>query len=253
MESTFTVNSDQSETVKTHATCYENEDIKVIVSAASPNKSMDGSDTPYRTPLKSITELQKNNDQTNDEEFQTPAPHPKTFDQLNIKGSSSVRRSSMIHVRENRATELRRASIRKSMTKSESSSSNNYFTPKKPIGSSSLVKGVNSIVRVIGLKGDETPVSMRKGLDTTNLEKLAETPNKSFSHVIDGMNMFNVVTDEMKKVGPSTYLSQKFGTSNSPRRTPKKLFKTHKRQSLRSEVRCFAKIMDVNNFHLYHF
>lgn len=96
-----------------------------------------------------------------------------------------------------------------------------FITPKKPIPSTTMVKSVNAIIR------SECRESVAK----------RKTLGANFPNIIDNMNLFNVVTNEMKTVGAGAYIMNKFGaTTNSPKRTPKKILLKPKRLSPRSEV-----------------
>lgn len=132
--------------------------------------------------------------------------------------NNSKNRTSFIPVKPNRTSELRRASIVRSMSVSDESRPLQFITPKKPIVNTAMAKSVNAIIRSVNVQGK---FADRKSLGS------------NFPKIVDSMNLFNVVTDEMKAVGPSAYLLKKFGVTNSPKRTPKK----PKRLSLRSEVR----------------
>lgn len=84
-----------------------------------------------------------------------------------------------------------------------------------------MVKSVNAIIR----SECHEKLAKRKSLGA------------NFPNIIDNMKLFNVVTNEMKTVGPGAYILNKFGATNSPKRTPKKVVLKPKRLSPRSEVR----------------
>lgn len=140
-----------------------------------------------------------------------------------MKDTIKKRRSSFIPVKPNRTSELRRASIVRSLSVNDDSKSLQFITPKKPIPSTTMVKSVNAIVRSECRDKVTSKVANRKSLGA------------NFPNIIDNMNLFNVVTNEMKMVGPGAYIANKFGATNSPKRTPKKLLKP-KKLSPRSEV-----------------
>lgn len=145
------------------------------------------------------------------------------------ENTPAKRRSSLIPAKSNRASELRRrASIVRSMSVSDDLRQPQFFTPKKPIPSTTMVKSVNALMRSECLEKD---ASQSKSLA------------KKFPHIIGNLNLFNEVTNEMKMNGPNAYLLNKFGATNSPKRTPKNT--KPKRLSLRSEVRVVSNCQDL--------
>lgn len=148
-----------------------------------------------------------------------------------IGKDAAKKRTSFIPVKPNRTSELRRASIYRSKSVSDVLQPLQFITPKKPIPSTTMVKSVNAIIRSECRHNATSQKLARKSLGAA--------ASTNFPKMIDNLNLFNVVTDEMKMVGPSAYISNKFGQTNSPKRTPKKLLQKPKRLSLRSEVRTF--------------
>lgn len=136
--------------------------------------------------------------------------------------NAAKKRASIIPVKSNRTSELRRASIARSKSVGDDLKPLQFVTPKKPILSTAMAKSVNAIIR------SESSVHAKFG-DRKSLGSNLPT-------IIDNMNLFNVVTDEMKAAGPGAYILKKFGVTNSPKRTPKKVAVKPKRLSLRSEV-----------------
>lgn len=136
----------------------------------------------------------------------------------------------MLPVKENRTSELRRASIVKSLAISDDSKPLQFITPKKPIPSATMVKSVNAIMRSEGNVVSQN--AKRNTLGSTD-----------FPNILNKMDLFNVVTDVMKTVGPNKYIADKFSATKSPKRTPKKNLLKPKRLSLRSEVRFLLKIL----------
>lgn len=135
------------------------------------------------------------------------------------------RRSSYIPVKPNRTSELRRASIARS--KSIGHDLFQCHTPKnKILPSAAMAKSVSAIMRSES-RGDHHHRQSASWI----------AKRKSFPKMIDGLDLFNVVTNEMKSMGPSSYIQNKFGSArNSPKRTPKSALLKPKRLSLRSEV-----------------
>lgn len=139
----------------------------------------------------------------------------------------------MIPVKPNRTSELRRSMVR---SKSVSYEPVQYRTPKKL--NAAMAKGVDAVIR-----SESRPANKRPSL----------APRKSlganFPKMIDGLNLFNVVTDEMRAVGPMNYVQRFASATNSPKRTPKKALLKPKRLSLRSEVREFF-VSEIRAFFL---
>ncbi len=154
----------------------------------------------------------------------------------NVKNPSN-RRTSLIPVKSNRTSELRRASIVRSKSVSHDLTPFQCKTPKRPIPSASMAKSVNAMIRSESMyhsDGESLPARQRKSLGANMSLSKSKT---NFPKIVDRMNLFTVVTDEMKKVGPMNYVTSKFGSAtNSPKRTPKKALFKSKRLSLRSEV-----------------
>ncbi|XP_037039684.1 uncharacterized protein LOC119076808 isoform X2 [Bradysia coprophila] len=166
------------------------------------------------------------NDENVEGESQTnnsKTPEPMPAEASENRKSSTKRRTSLIPVKPNRTSELRRSIVRSKSVCHEPMTFQ-YRTPKKPIPSAAMAKSVSAIMRSESRLGDNRlPLSARKSLG-------------NFPKMIDGLNLFNVVTDEMRAVGPRKYMSQKFGATSSPKRTPKKALVKTKRLSLRSEL-----------------
>ncbi|KAG4074210.1 hypothetical protein HA402_015513 [Bradysia odoriphaga] len=160
--------------------------------------------------------------QTNNSKTPEPMPAIKTEASDNGK-SATKRRTSLIPVKPNRTSELRRSMVR-SKSMCHEPMPFQCRTPKRPIPSAAMSKSVHAIMHSESRLRDNRPsLSARKSLG-------------NFPKMIDGLNLFNVVTDEMRAVGPSKYVTQKFGATNSPKRTPKKGLVKPKRLSLRSEL-----------------
>lgn len=164
----------------------------------------------------SVATVESVNDQTSDE----------TSDK-SISMNAAKKRVSIIPVKSNRTSELRRASIARSKSVGDDLKPHQFVTPKKPILSTALAKSVNAIIRS---ESSENGAARAKFGDRKSLGSNLPT-------IINSLNLFNVVTDEMKAAGPGAYILKKFGVTNSPKRTPKKVAVKPKRLSLRSEVR----------------
>lgn len=160
---------------------------------------------------------------------QTP-PQNNLDDIMNVTASAK-KRKSLLPVKPNRTSELRRASIVKSLSASEDSKLHPFITPKKPIPSATMVKSVNAIMRSEGK------------VVAQNAKRNTLGAHTSFPKIVENMHLFNVVTDAMKMVGPNKYITDKCSATNSPRRTPKKRLLKQKRLSLQSEVSYLFKIM----------
>ncbi|KAJ6636851.1 hypothetical protein Bhyg_15446 [Pseudolycoriella hygida] len=121
----------------------------------------------------------------------------------------SKRRSSFIPVKENRTSELRRASIVRSMSESNSGAMQ-FRTPNKSIPSKSMTKSVGAIIRSESRDHGLLQAARRKSLAS------------SFPKMIDQMELFNVVTEDVRCLGFKAYAAKKFGTTNIPRTPTRK-------------------------------